>query len=203
MDWFSKIGDFLQNPKKIIFTLLIISIAILQLGEENLLFFKLEGFLKEYGKYIGIAALASGAYIIVEILLYIKELILQKIVKFKKNKEQKEELVKFKINIKNKISNLDKYEKSVLREFYIQGKNTLKIPMDDPHIAGLLKDKILSIISNEGERNMVGLIINMQINSYAKDYLTNEILDYPDKPTKQEISELKKNRPFFATNTGW
>lgn len=203
MEWFKTIGDFLQYSKKIIFTVFVISSAILWLGEENLAFFKLEGFLQEYGKYIGIATLISGAYIIVEILLSFKNFILKYIESYKIKQKQKQKEQEAETKIFNKLLDLDPHEKAVLREFYIQRKNTIKMPMDDPHIAGLLKNKILQIISQQGEHTLVGLMVNMQITEIIKSYITYDMLDMPENPTEEEKRIILQNRPHFATYKGW
>lgn len=203
MDWIKTIGDFLQYSKKTIYTVFVTSVLILWLGEENLSFFKLTGFLQEYGKYIGISALISGAYIIVEIFISSKNFIFKNFANYRTKKKAKEKSQEVESKILDKLLILDPHEKAVLREFYIQNKNTIKIPMDDPHVAGLLKNKILQIISQQGEHTLVGLMCNMQISEMTKSYITHDILEIPENPTEKEKDNIMKNRPRFATFKGW
>ena len=187
MEWIKTFIEFLRHSKKIIFTIFIICIAILSLDEKSLAFFKLEDFLKEYGKYIGITALVSGTYLIIEFILFVKNFILKKINIYKNKKEKKEYCLKV-------INKLDKEEKAILREFRIREKNTLELPIEDSAVAGLHAKRVLVIVSEFSGFNIYtkSLTAKMSISNDFDKMLTEDILI-----GKLNKEELKKYRPKF------
>lgn len=97
------------------------------------------------------------------------------------------------------MKGLDHAEKSVLREFYIQGQNTIKLPMDHPVVAGLLSSGVLSIVSQHGKHSLAGMLVSMKIPDRLREIITLEMLDLPvGEPSEQDIEFLKENRPPFT-----
>ena len=127
MEWISKIIEALKLPVKFILCIFIVSSILLYIPKEFAEKIHLTKFIERFGLYIGIVFLATGALLIIELIIYTYKTI-----------RKKATYKKIKKNALERIANLDFAEKAILREFYIQGQNTIKLPMDHPVVAGLL-----------------------------------------------------------------
>ena len=131
--------------------------------------------------------------IIPNFIIYISNLISKKI---RTNKLKKQYL--------KKINNLDDYEKAILREFYIQGKNSLKMPINDETIAGLLSKGILIYNSQLGNKAMAtGFDFSLSINPLIEERLTNKNIDFPENNSKESLEFLENNRPDWIHRMNW
>ncbi len=148
----------------------------------NLIVFK-----ADYGKYFGISFIGSSGLLI----LMLGKWIINKV-------NSKISNAKYRKIILESVQNLDNHEKAVLREFYIQDKNTLKIPMDNPTVSGLVNKHILYLVGQYGEMSVVGMLFNYSISNVARENLTYELLELPiGEPSKQEIEQIRINRPSW------
>lgn len=190
MEWISKLIEAAKLPTKFIVVIFFVSAALLCLSEDTLTSFKLAEFSKKFGLYIGITALASGALLLIEAIGYIWNSVTNKI-SFSKIKKLSLE----------RLNQLDPSEKSVLREFYLQGQNTLKLPMDHPVVAGLINVGILRLIGQHGRMSTAGMLFSMKISDFLRENLTFDLLDLPSgEPSNEEIDFLKNNRPPFMNS---
>ncbi|EJF45850.1 superinfection exclusion protein B domain protein [Capnocytophaga ochracea str. Holt 25] len=97
------------------------------------------------------------------------------------------------------LDNLDDFEKAVLREFYIEGKNSLKMPINDEVIAGLLSKNVLIYNSQFGNRSMaIGLDFPLSINPIIEEKITNEKIDFPEEINQETKDFLLNNRPDWV-----
>jgi len=103
---------------------------------------------------------------------------------------------------KDVIDNLDKFERAVLREFYIYKKNTLNFPYDDAIIKGLVDKKVLYFSSQFGTHIVLsGRNSTFKINHIIKKIIDIERdLDFPNNPNLTEQNYLLRNRPHWTTN---
>lgn len=110
--------------------------------------------------------------------------------------------IEIKKEYKNLLNNLDKYEKSVLREFYLYNKNTLDFPYDDNIVKGLVDKKVLYFASQFGGSIMLrGRNSTFKINSYLKKMIDAENdLDLINNPNKEQQEFILKNRPHWTEN---
>jgi len=106
--------------------------------------------------------------------------------------DKAEEKVKY---IKEELGKLDHEEKANLREFFrIHGKRTIKMPIDDPTVSGLLYRNILYRTSRNGKVvPSAGFMFNCSINPEFEKYINNEVLGLP-----MSDEELMANRPEWA-----
>ncbi|WP_305814118.1 super-infection exclusion protein B [Photobacterium leiognathi] len=101
----------------------------------------------------------------------------------------------------DRLEKLDPREKSVLREYYLQGQNTIKLPMDHPVVAGLINVGVLQLIGQHGRMSTAGMLFSMKISDFVRENLTNDLLDLPSgEPSHEEIDFLKNNRPPFMNS---
>lgn len=185
MEWLRSLVDINKIPTRIILLVWIISALLLFIPDEQMTQFALQEFKNDYGKYFGIAFIASSAFIILIVATWIINSI---------NNERLKR--KFKKVIIESVNTLDPHEKAVLREFYIQGQDTLKIPMDNPTVSGLINKRILYQVGQYGQMSLVGMLFNFSITKVARENLTPAILELPiGEPSEQDIQEIRNARP--------
>ncbi|PJJ07705.1 superinfection exclusion protein B [Flavobacterium sp. 1] len=109
-----------------------------------------------------------------------------------------------KINKENKrvLTNLDKYERAVLREFYLYNKNTLDFPYDDSIIKGLIDKKVLLFPKQFGSSIIIsGRKTTFKINSILKEIIDAEKdLGMTQNPNKEEQIFIMNSRPNWTQN---
>ena len=99
------------------------------------------------------------------------------------------------------IRQLDFEEKAVLREFIIQRKNVLSLPMGELAVSNLLKSGVLVPAFETQEIKGSARIIKLSIAIEAREQLTHKVLGLPvGKLTEQEAAILKAARPEYARN---
>ncbi|WP_159520610.1 superinfection exclusion B family protein [Sunxiuqinia indica] len=182
-----KLFDINKIPTKLIFVLWLSSSLILFVPERFLTRLNLTDFLVEYGKYIGITFIVTSGFLIVVLISYISRLINSKT--FSR---------KIKRKILNEIQNLNFHEKALLREFYINGKNTLQLPIDDDTVTGLTNKHILYQASNTGFTYIHGAYFPYSITEIASKNLTHEMINLPKNLTEEDEQFLIENRPEWA-----
>lgn len=193
MDYIKSLFDFTKLPTKILFVFFLITGFIIFSNDKYTKIFAFEK-IETYKPLISIVFLISFSILIINFIIYISNLIYQKI---RTNKLKKQYL--------KKINDLDDYEKAILREFYIQGKNSLKMPINDETIAGLLSKKILIYNSQLGNRAMAtGFDFSLSINPLIEERSTNKNIDFPENTNSKESLEfLKNNRPDWIHRMNW
>jgi hypothetical protein len=95
------------------------------------------------------------------------------------------------------VKKLDDPEKAVLREFIIQGENTLEMPVEDKTIAGLMAKGVLEAISSKGEYAIRGLMLPVAISPAAKKHMNPMMLGMPAALTDESRQQLAESRPQF------
>ncbi|MCF8095259.1 MAG: superinfection exclusion B family protein [Desulfobacteraceae bacterium] len=93
------------------------------------------------------------------------------------------------------LEEIDAAEKSVLREFFIEPKNTVEMPIDDPVVAGLIEKQILKAIRETGQYSIRGLLLPIQINPQVKEHVTRELVGYSDNGADRKA--MMDSRPDF------
>lgn len=97
------------------------------------------------------------------------------------------------------IRRLDFEEKAVLREFVIQRKNVLALPMRELAVSNLLKSGVLVPAQETQEIKGSARVIKLSIAVDAREQLTHKVLGLPvGKLTEDEANQLKSARPDYA-----
>jgi hypothetical protein len=107
---------------------------------------------------------------------------------------------KWELKIIENLMSLDPLEKAILREYFIQSKNTLQLPINDPVIAGLFSKGIINPVSKQGEISGVGLLIPFSLSKDAELFITPPLIGLPeeDKLTDKDIQYIRESRPKFV-----
>ncbi len=181
-----KINDLIdlnKVPMKIIIFLFIVSGIFVFASNSFLKVLKMKEFQDDYGKFFGPIFIASIAFIGLSIIYYFKEKFEEKIILKKNNKY-----------IFNVLESLDSSEKSVLREFGIQQKNSVNMPIDNSTVAGLINKSILKRVSNIGD----GLYFPISLTKIAEDKINKSHLGINKEMSEDELSDLISKRPEWA-----
>jgi hypothetical protein len=96
------------------------------------------------------------------------------------------------------INYLNFHEKALLREFYINVKSTLDLPINDDTVTGLINKHIIYQASNTGFTYIHGAYFPFSITKFASEKLTLQMLDLPNNPTEQEKFKILAERPNWA-----
>lgn len=191
MDNFKALFDLTKLPVKFFFLFSVLSGFILFADSKLLEKIHLEKLNEMYGWIIGLIFISATGLIIVNFVIWVFKKINYEI-KFHKIKKEYIE----------RIKNLDFHEKAVLREFIINQKTSLEVPIDNPTISGLIRKNILSI----NQQFVNGFIINgmntsVSMNEFVHKNLHLEDIDLMENPTEEELSTIKNNRPNWIGNS--
>lgn len=184
-----KIFNIKEMPTKIIFVIWLCAAFILFVPEQFLTRLNLTDFLQDYGKYIGIAFVISFVFLLVAFVSNIAKYI-----------NQKRTIKRIEYEIIETINSLDFHEKALLREFFINDKNTLQLPFDNDTVAGLVNKYILEQASDYGFTYIQGAYFSYSITKFARKNLTNEMVDIPRNITESDKKRIFNERPSWAKN---
>ena len=187
MEWASKILEAAKLPTKFVVAVFLASTLLLFLSPEIILKLRLEKLLQEYGRYLGIASILSGSVLAIDLIAWL-------------SRKLKKYFLRRKIRnlSKERLKSLDQAEKAVLREFFIQGRNTIKLPMDHPVVAGLLSAGVLTVVGQHGKHSLAGMLFSMKIPDVLSEEFTYEMLDLPaGEPSEEDVEFIRENRPAF------
>lgn len=104
--------------------------------------------------------------------------------------------------IRDSINALDNYEKAVLREFFIQKRNSILVSEEDTAVAGLLRKGIIRIISDGRYLLGVGWVCLVSLSPSVATIMNGsspQVIGFlPGIPTPEQIQEIQKLRPGFV-----
>lgn len=140
---------------------------------------------EKYGPFIGLAFLFFGALVCINIVLATYKHIS---LFFLRNKYK---------NLKTDyLLTLDYAEQAVLREFYLQGTHTIKLPVDNPTVVGLKNRGIIHLAGRNGYGQLCGMVFPVALDSFAREYIEQypQIIRIAENESKEW---LLQNRPNF------
>src|SRR5574344_1339559 len=130
MENFMKIISILKMPLRIIALVCLIMGLLLFLPESLMIKLKLTEFIDEFGKYIGIVFVFSFGYLL---FTSIPSFIRYCYNKYKSSSDRK----KFLQKIDSTLSELTYPEKCLLREFAIQNRDVIEVPLENAEFVSL------------------------------------------------------------------
>lgn len=186
MDWLGRLFDITKLPSKFFAWVVALSAGYLFLPPSVRTALHLEGLPKEYKTYAGVAFVAAASFLAINFTLWVWE-------KLRGWCERRSA----QLRVVQAIANLDQSEKAVLREFFIQGKHVIELPLDHPTVAGLLQKGLLSRSSRQGYRSLAGTVFPVKLTDAADTLLEPAYVDLPTNPTGSELAEIQGGRPNF------
>ena len=141
-----------------------------------------------YAPYLWILVLLTGSYLLTRFLTY-------SFTGLSTHYESQRLLAR-----RNKmIRQLDFEEKALLREFMIQRKTVLSLPLTEPSVSNLLASGVLTPAFETQEIKGSNRIIKLSIAIDARELLTHKVIGLPvGKMTEAEAEVLKAARPQYA-----
>ena len=164
------ISDLGKIPTKVVLFFGLSSGALLLLPETWLRKLRLEKLAAEFGQWIGIVFLLSAVLLLLNLSAWVYRT-------WKTTRKQKY----LKAKVIAALKELDDAEKAVLREFFIQGQNTVRMPMDEPVVAGLISKGILRPVGSVGERALAGIVFPFVPSEMARPNVTLTLVDLPEQ----------------------
>lgn len=187
-DILSKLFDLEKLPSKIVFLFGVATGIVLfspaswseSLGSGTLL--------EHYRPYIGLVFISSLSLLVINFFLFV----VQKLQRWQRT-------ISFCRNLPKEIAQLDHAEAAVLREFWVQGKSTVNLPIDNPTVAGLIQKQLIQEVGAIGQRSIYGIIHPMTMNSHLSKLLNKVDVGIPNGDlTHQQIETLRVTRPPFV-----
>lgn len=182
-----KLFDVRKIPTKLIIVIQLSSGIILFIPKQFLTKLNLDGFLFEYGNFIGISFIVSSAFTLISFWSFVAHLIN----KYRITKKIKKQIIK-------DIHQLNFHEKALLREFFINGKYTLQLPLDNDTVVGLVNKHLIYQASSTGFTYSHGLYFPYSISDIAQEHLNARILEIPENLTEEDKMRLIESRPNWA-----
>lgn len=161
MEWLAKIGELAKLPVKFVAVVALVTGIVLFLPKNVSQVLYVSRLREDFGVYIAIAFLISSATLIIEAAVRIFNHIRRQV----ENRQ-------WKAATRKRLESLDSAEQSVVREFYFDGQSTIKLPIDNPTVARLVRDGILFQIGMLGQQSTVGLLFSLALSETAKNFLT-------------------------------
>lgn len=189
MNFLNGILDLNKITAKTAFIILLVSAFLMFLPAEILARLEITAFKKEYGKYFGFALLASSSFLLVALWIWVAKKVNEG---FRKRK--------FRHSVVETFSRIGLAEMRVLREFYIQGQDSVDMPIMDPVVAGLMNKGVLYRLSGLGMMEREGMMCALGIHEAIQKMITDEFLGFPPgrQVTEAEGKRVWEERPEWA-----
>lgn len=184
-----RLFDWDKISTKLVFLLFLTTGILLFIPKNYLQNLKLELFIYEYGKYIGITFISTIGFLLVSSISYVISVI-----------KDKRNVVKIKKTIVKNLNLLTYHEISVLREFFINGKSTLQLPFLDETVISLENKMIIYKASNTGVSTVRGQFWAYSISDYALPYINNNLLMIPHELSDENKIKIENERPEWSTD---
>lgn len=188
MEWLPRILDALKLPIRYLWTIAIATGVVLILPDFWAAKLHIADMRSQFGTGIGVAFIASASIGLVDTIVRVSEF-------FKRNRQK----ALAGIERLSYLSKLDAHEKAVIRDFFLHGKNTIKLPIDHPSVVNLLSHRILKQACRYGERSLAGMLFPVTLSKDVADLISDEMIAWPNDPESPEGREfLIENRPEFT-----
>ena len=186
MELLSRLFDITKLPSKFFAWAVVLTGLFLFLPSEYLARLHLSELPKEYNGYAGVVFVGASSFLVINFVLWCWAGI-KRLWRRRRAKRQTVEA----------LSTLDLAEQRVLREFLIQGRDVIELPLDHPTVAGLRRKGVVVLAGSQGYRSLAGSVFPVALTESAKSLLTPGHVDLPSQPTPQDIERIRMERPNF------
>lgn len=186
MTWIADAIAALKLPPKVVARVAFPS-AFLVLAPDNWIAqFGLTRFMELARPYVALVFLVSTTILVIELVLLAK-----------KHLSTKSAQKKARDKLTQRVHELDPPELIVLREFALQGQSTIKLPLDQPVVAGLIQKGVLRQVGNLGERTLGGTTFSFRMHEIASEIIDLDMLGLPENPTEDQERQIVEQRPTY------
>jgi hypothetical protein len=184
---FSKIFDVLKSPKLLIWVALT-SVLFLYIPVSIVPYSEYQNLKNQYGIWVLLILIGSISMLTIDAVIYLYNHV-----------KKTSNLNRYKKKIRDRLESLSEHEKAILREFIIQDRSLIKLPIDNANVLSLVDADIIKLSRRLGEfhhGNSLGLF---SIIETASQFISQELLGFPEEgPTPENIEKIQKLRPRFA-----
>jgi len=187
--WLPKAFDYLVRPANLV-AVALASGAVVLLPRSWIAAIHLENLHTEWGWVVGLVFLLSTVFALVNVGRWGGA-------RWQERRAEAEQLA----GLMRVLGSLDPSEKAVLREFFIQSRNTIRAPIDDPIVAGLSSKQIIRQVGGLGEPLGCGMVFPVALTDFAKPMVSPELVGLPNAltdVTEEQMHTLEAARPHFV-----
>ena len=99
----------------------------------------------------------------------------------------------------HRVDALDPAEQAVLREFFLQGRNTIAVPVNDLAVSGLLTEGVLAQVGGHMQPTPKGFVAAVRIDPAFRRHLEPDAVGLSSwSPAEAERRRLLQARPAFV-----
>ncbi|PXX95914.1 super-infection exclusion protein B [Halomonas sp. LBP4] len=196
MEWISRIADLAKVPTRLVAVLVFASGLLLFLPLPWLERLALAQLREDFAPYAGIIFVVSISLLAVEVGIWSYG-------KARSHHRRKAA----ETAVQDFMLQLDGAEKAVLREFFIAGAKSLRLPLEQPAVASLLNAGVLVRAASSGIRTTVGSVFSVSLSNPTQELLSPTLVDLGPfvvhtDDGKWDLTEdgrawLMANRPHF------
>ncbi|WP_108652413.1 superinfection exclusion B family protein [Dongshaea marina] len=169
---------------------LLLSCSITLLFPDALLHGAVSEWIERHITYLVLGILFSSAYFLARALLLLWDWLMSKL-----------EIWHSQHRLERMINHLDFAEKAILREFVLQRKSVIKLPLAEPAVKNMLDSGILDFAYGQPSSNDQAHIKPMMISLRARPLLTYKVLGMSrGNMSEEQIEQMMSARPKFAKN---
>lgn len=154
---------------------------LLVLGDPVLERLRLDAFRERHAELIGLVFLGAAGYALLSGLAFLfgRHLVARR--------------------MRRRVEALDPAEQAVLREFALQGRNTIAVPVNDLAVAGLLTEGLLTQVGGHMQPTPKGLVAAVRIDRAFRRQLAPDAVGLTTwTPVEAERRRLLPLRPAFV-----
>ena len=186
MDFLARIFDITKLPSKFFAWAVALTGLFIFLPDAYLARLHLTELPKEYKAYSGIVFVGALSFLLINFVIWCWGALKS----WRRRRKAQMRAVKA-------ITALDRAEKYVLREFFLQGRNVIELPFDHPTVAGLVRKGVVEVAGSQGYRSLAGSVFPVALTESARELLALETVDLPEQPTEEELERIRRERPNF------
>ncbi|MGN0909507.1 MAG: super-infection exclusion protein B [Succinivibrio sp.] len=180
-----------KNERNSSFLILNIVMVWLSLATLALLFIPWDRFSPDLAQRIAPCRGFLYLALIFELSNFIAQAIIGAFSSLHRSKRQKER----ERQMERTVGNMDFSERALIREFVLQRKSELRVPLMEPTVRGLIGSRILEQASPEGEDGKAAVVISRQ----ARPFITYRAIGISaGKLSEEQINQLMSERPEYA-----
>ena len=186
----SSLFDIAKLPSKVVGLVAVVATLLLFTRGGLARTLQLDGFMDRHGHYVGVVWLAAVGLLILNATIgFIRMLRRQR----KKRRWRKA--------VPSVIEGLDRVELAVLREFTLQGRNAILLPIDHPTVAGLLNRRVLIRVGQVGHQDLPGFMFPVAMNPDFREGMSDEDLGMHPPLSGDDRARFLSQRPAFVAES--
>ena len=190
MEWISSVYRALKLPPKLMAGIALPAGILCCLPGSFLERLGLSEFVATTRPYLALVFIVFSSILLIELISYIAKNVI--------SRRKQSRLIKI---LTGELEALDFQEICILREFIIQGQKTIKLPIDQPVVAGLVNRGLLLVVSPYGEWTLGGRTYPCKVPDRIFEHLNYEHLRLPKDPTEEQLERIRSERPGYITST--